>query len=258
MVMKDMLSIKEMAKEFLDTSPFNKIEELNIERIYDDPLVGLAEADDPLFTALKKEDVIGPNHLSPHEWLFEAETVISLFLPFSHSIRETNYSKGLPSKEWVYGRYEGEICNNELRKFLAASAQDTGVKSVTPILDPGFKVDNKKSNWSERHVAFIAGLGTFGLSKSLITSKGTAGRYCSIIIDTVLEPTERTYPVFGEFCSNCGACIARCPVGAIKKRGKDTGVCATYMDETIRPYFKPRHGCGKCQTDVPCEHNAPE
>jgi len=45
---------------------------------------------------------------------------------------------------------------------------------MAPALDKRFVITDLQSNWSERHVAFIAGLGTFGLSRSLITPLGTA------------------------------------------------------------------------------------
>lgn len=34
------------------------------------------------------------------------------------------------------------------------------------------------SNWSERHAAYVCGLGTFGLSKGLITDKGMGRTFC--------------------------------------------------------------------------------
>ena len=36
------------------------------------------------------------------------------------------------------------------------------------------------STWSERHVAYVSGLGTFGLSGGLITAKGQAVRLGSV------------------------------------------------------------------------------
>ena len=52
-------------------------------KIYEDPLVGFARADDELFTEFKKEGIIHPEYLTPLEWLSGAKTVISFFLPFS-------------------------------------------------------------------------------------------------------------------------------------------------------------------------------
>ena len=77
-------------------------------KIYDDPLVGFASADDELFgTEFKKEGVIHPEYLALLEWLHAR---------------------------------------------------------ISPYI----------STWSERHAMYAAGLGTFGLSKGLITKKGMA------------------------------------------------------------------------------------
>lgn len=38
-------------------------------RMYDLPLVGFGDAQDPLFEEYKKPGVIGPWHMSPKEWL---------------------------------------------------------------------------------------------------------------------------------------------------------------------------------------------
>jgi len=52
--------------------------------------------------------------------------------------------------------------------------------TAAPAIQPYFKVqDGPKgqfSNWSERHIAYVAGLGTFSLADSFITEKGAANR----------------------------------------------------------------------------------
>ena len=114
------------------------------------------------------------------------------------------------------------------------------------------------SNWSERHVAFVCGLGTFGLSKGIITSKGVAGRFGSIITELYLSPQKREYENIYEYCSMCGACIKKCPVNAISiENGKDHIICSKFLDKTAEKY-KPRYGCGKCQIGVPCESRIPK
>jgi epoxyqueuosine reductase QueG len=254
--------ITQKAAGFLEQSPLNKVAELGLERIYELPLVGLAAASDPLYKELKNPEAIGPAHMSPEEWLPEAETVISYFLPFSIQIRQANHIPGLPATEWLYGRIEGEACNTGLRQFLIDEIQKAGGKAIAPPLDTRFSIINKRSNWSERHTAFIAGLGTFGLSKSLITIKGCAGRYGSIVTSLKMVPTPRPYQDPYQYCPGvtegaCLACIPRCATGAISEQGKDVEACSSYLDNTIRPSFKPRYGCGKCQTAVPCEHALP-
>lgn len=113
------------------------------------------------------------------------------------------------------------------------------------------------SNWSERHAAYVCGLGTFGLSKGLITEKGMAGRFASIIIDTEMIPDKRAYAGIYDYCTMCGACVRRCPAGAIsKENGKNHNICNEWLQKMGKKYA-PRYGCGLCQTKVPCESRIP-
>lgn len=249
--------IKEKVDEFVLNSPQNIVYELESLRIWDQPLMGVASAADVLWERLKKPDAVGPLHFLPQEWLTGAKSVISYFLPFTQRVRQSNWSENLPSTEWLYGRYEGEIFNNALRSFIVDLVEESGGQAIAPALDKGFAVVNRRSNWSERHVAFIAGLGTFSLSRSMITSLGSAGRFGSVIVDVELEPTQRLYHEIDEYCIKCGVCINRCPPRAISKNGKDNDVCSCYVDE-MRTRYSPRYGCGKCQTAVPCQDRNPK
>lgn len=246
-----------LISQFIKDSDFNKVPEIGINKIYDQPLIAVASANDKLFAQLKNPDIIDKNHKNPTEWLKDAESVISYFLPFSAEIRKANKGAGLPAVEWLYGRIEGEECNKKLREFIVEEIFKRGGKAVAPALSLDFKVEHNKSNWSERHIAFIAGLGTFGLSKSLITEKGCAGRYGSIITNIELQTTIRQYEGLYDYCIMCGACISRCPVKAIHEEGKDDTVCQQFIDEEIYAKYAPRYGCGKCQTALPCEDANP-
>jgi epoxyqueuosine reductase QueG len=249
--------IKEKAEEFVLNSPQNIVNELEMMRIWDQPLIGVANADDELWERFKEPDAVGRQHLSPQEWLTGAKSVISYFLPFTQRIRQSNWIEDLPSTEWLYGRYEGEMFNDGLRSFIVDLVEKTGGQAVAPALDNRFAVVNRRSNWSERHVAFAAGLGTFSLSRSMITSLGSAGRFGSVIVDLELEPTQRLYQEIDEYCIKCGACIKRCPPRAISKNGKDNEICSGYVDQ-MRARYQPRYGCGKCQTAVPCQDRNPK
>ncbi len=255
--MIDIAAISEKLGLFSEQSRLNTLADFNNMAIYDNPVVAIAAADDPLFDELNKPDVVSSIHMTPKEWLPGAKSVISYFLPFSEPIRKSNTLTGdYPSIEWTYGRYEGEAFNNAVRKYLADYLISLGAKAVVPALDPRYKVILYTSAWSERHIAYIAGLGTFNLSKSLITEKGCAGRFGSVITDLEIAPTVRPYSSLYEYCSNCNACIARCPVDAIDPSGKDHPPCHKFQDEMLEKY-KPRYGCGKCQTGVPCEYSIP-
>jgi epoxyqueuosine reductase QueG len=257
MATKDILEIEAELINFVVTSPLNIVEELGSLHIYDKPIVGVASADDPFFDRLKEKEIVGPQHMSPREWLGTARSVIVYFLPFSKRIRESNRKGVHASTEWLYGRIEGEIMNNALKSHLVQVLVDAGSQALCPVLDARFKAADFKSNWSERHAAYIAGLGTFSLSRSLITRVGSAGRIGSVITDLDIEPTPREYDESDEYCSKCGACILRCPPLAIDEKGKDNPVCSQYLDR-VRVRFKPRYGCGKCQTGVPCESSIPK
>ena len=249
-------TIKENMAEFIQNNPQNFVEELDMIQIWDQPLMGVASASDPLWKKLKEPSVIGPDHLTPEEWLPGAKSVISYFLPFTEHIRSSNRQKGLPSVEWLYGRCEGEVVNNSLRKLIIELIESSDGKTVAPALDKRFTVANHVSNWSERHAAFIAGLGTFSLNYSLITNLGAAGRFGSVITDIEFEPSIRPYKKIDEYCTKCGECIPRCPPTAIDENGKDAESCSKFLDKTLK-LNKPRYGCGKCQTAVPCEYQNP-
>lgn len=255
--MTSLRQIEEIATNFIASSPLNTVPALGNMKIYDAPIFGVANAFDPLFADLKNPEIIGEHHLTPSEWLPEAHSVVSFFLPFTQEVRRGNYIEGTPAIEWLYARIEGELCNNALRQLIRDILIKNKEKAVSPAIDSRFQQLGYSSNWSERHAAFIAGLGTFSLNKSLITKKGCAGRYGSVITSARLDALPRSYTDIYEYCSKCGACVSRCPAGAISLlSGKDHVLCSAFVDGTKKKYA-PRYGCGKCQTKVPCEDSLP-
>ncbi|MBP1763575.1 MAG: queG 7 [Firmicutes bacterium] len=243
-------------EKFLRDNSLNVVNGLHNMPIFDIPLLGVAQANDPLFERLRADDAVGRLHKLPQDWLVGAKSVLSYFLPFSLEVRKANRPAGLPAIEWLYGRIEGESVNDALRNFLVQLFSEAGYTAVAPCLDERFSVVAGKSNWSERHVAFVAGLGTFSLNRSLITRRGSAGRIGSVVVDAEMTPTPRYYASLDENCSKCGVCVPRCPSQAISEGGKDNTVCGQYIEQ-MKVLYKPRYGCGKCQTAVPCEAGIP-
>ena len=248
--------ITQAATDFCLQSPLNVVDELDSLRIFGQPLFGIASATDSLFAELKDASVVGSHHLSPKDWLGSASSVISYFLPFTKRVREANRLLGLPATEWLYGRIEGESFNVALRKFVVRLFTDAGFAAAAPALDARYRVTIRKSNWSERNVAYVADLGTFSLSRSLITKHGSAGRLGSVVVSADFPPTGRAYQSRDAYCSKCGSCVPRCPPLAITELGKDHVVCSDYLDR-VKVRYSPRYGCGKCQTGVPCEAQIP-
>ena len=247
-------------------------------KLYETPIVGFASADDELFTVeFKKNGVIHTEYMAPAEWLPSAKTVISFFLPFTKEVKESNryrvdepYMSDIPqrcSAEWLHARIEGQSFLNSLTNYIQTLLTNEGFESICPTTSGKLRIITPYiSTWSERHAAYAAGLGTFGLSKGLITSKGMAGRFGSVITNAEFCPSIRAYSDPFEYCTMCGACMAKCPVGAIDKSrgcalGKDQSLCGPYVNGSYLPPHGPnqriRYGCGKCQCGVPCESGIP-
>ncbi|MBE6951912.1 MAG: epoxyqueuosine reductase [Ruminococcaceae bacterium] len=238
--------------------------------LFEAPLVGFADAADPIFETYQQEGVVGPWHMLPQEWLPGAKTVISMFFPFTEEVKEGERRAQLyeTSAQWLHGRIEGQNYLVTLFKEISRRLTEAGVDNCVPCYDPRFKVGRGRpvpgfdvrtygSTWSERHAAYACGLGTFGLSKGIITEKGMAGRLGSIIVDAEMEVEPRPYTGVYDYCTRCGACVKRCPAKAIEpETGKNHDKCAGHMDWTEVAYA-PRYGCGKCQTCVPCESRNP-
>lgn len=249
------------------------------ERYFDDPLIGFSSATDALFTEYKS--VIGIFHLTPGELvsastpedLWVPATVISWVLPITDKTRSSNRQEAVyPSREWAETRNFGEQFNSALRRHLVSWLAGKGHRAAAPQLMPAWRELRDTpvgiaSAWSERHAAYAAGLGTFSLTDALITPKGIAHRLGSVITDLKLEPSQRPYPERRANClhyreGTCGACIGRCPVGALSREGHDKYKCREYVYQTVPDAVSLKYGvtatgCGLCQTGVPCEGGIP-
>ena len=237
-------------------------------RFFNEPIIAIGDADDPGFLELKKEGIVGPHHMIPKDWISEAKTVVSIFLPYSDRVLESNlYDPLLPSMEWMFTRVDGQ--NHLLATGLAVAEalQSDGWHAVVPQADSRFALQTAvqtmgegtplfTSNWSERHVAYVSGMGTFGLSTCFISRAGCAGRLISVVTDWPCKPDKKDYHGYLDYCSRCGACISRCPAGVIGLNcRKDKSGCAAYIGK-VSANHSPRYGCGKCQSAIPCQRKA--
>jgi epoxyqueuosine reductase len=240
-------------------------------KIFDEPIFAYGSPDDPMYAGFKNNPEANLRYLIlPHEWLPEAKTVISIFLPFSEKVRSSNRGGECASLEWAVGRIEGAAFIKELAKVAVKTLNDGGEKAVSPMIDqrmqtielpgsnPYFAEGTAyTSTWSERHNGFICGMGTFSLSKALITEKGVAGRMFSVITSKKFPYTERDYKGLYDNCIKCYACVKNCPVGAIDKiNGKSHPPCKQHLLDS-KEKLGTRYGCGKCQVKTPCESSNP-
>ena len=246
------------------------------------PLVSFAAGEDPIWDAYKEH--VGPFHWTPAEAFalaFPGErakpeelSVVSWVLPHTTATR-TDHRKEftVPAERWARARMMGEEhVNSGLRKHMVFLLAGKGVQATAPMLLPEWgRRDSERftyaSTWSERHAAYAAGHGTFGLCDGLITPVGKSMRVGSLVVRLKLSATERPYTSHREYClffnsGICGKCIKRCPAGALSRDGHDKKLCNAYAREITDPYIKERfgfdgYGCGFCQVGVPCESGIP-
>ncbi|PLX80497.1 MAG: 4Fe-4S ferredoxin [Desulfuromonas sp.] len=266
---------------FWKTSPLNTLNLETGEKAWEEPLVAVARGNDPLFQKFKAD--LKPFYWLPEEaWSMkfpdepitpEELSVISYVLPQTPATRaDQRLEEKLPADRWARSRDLGEKFNCALRLHLADALTEAGYPAVAPERLPDFAYQQSEtfgiaSNWSERHTAYVAGLGTFGLSDGLITPKGKAVRIGSVVAKIDLPVIERPYTDYQQWClwyafGKCGVCIRRCPVKAITPAGHDKERCFDYIRGTTAPYAQSTYGteatpCGLCQVKIPCEDRIP-
>lgn len=226
---------------------------------WNEPVIAFADASDPLFPKLKI--IVDKTHKLPSDFLNDAKTVISFFIPFKKEVVLSNVDGRHCSKEWAIAYVETNRLIVDLNKHISQELEKQGFKSV--ILPPTHNFDEKKliSSWSHKHVGFIAGLGKFGLHHQLITEKGCCGRLGSLITNAEIKPTER---IDKEFClyklnQECANCVENCKFDALKIDSFNKQRC--YKICLSNAEFHKDLGfadvCGKCICITPCSFSNP-
>jgi hypothetical protein len=278
-------------KEFVADSPINCLTAFDYAPAFDEPVVVFADGDAPIFQELKK--VIGDHHLTPREalekhiqskqWKLGAKDHIEKVGVISYVLPEP-YETRLTTREAPYGvsvrhnhtRWRGEVFQKSLQQYIVSLLEIQGYDAVAPRRAPFFDWTDipggVRVNWSERHVAYASGLGTFGLNGLLITQKGCAHYLGSVVCDLALTPTPRPYDTHTAYCAffqdkSCRKCMERCAAGAISEKGRDGAICRKYLGSVQIERLKKAGGiegllgmgpsCGLCMTNVPCEDRIP-
>ena len=234
-------------------------EKMDITTSWGVPLVGFADAADPLFKQLKT--AVSSTHADPQDLLANAGTVISFFMPFQKSINSTNIKERLSSPEWAVSYIETNELIKELSLHLTDLFTTAGEEVVTIPATHNWNKEKLISNWSHRHVAFIAGLGRFGLNNMLITDKGCSGRVGSLITSAVIEPDNRyeTEVCLYKYDGSCKKCVSKCVNEALFEDSFDRFTCYDQLLKNVEEHKSVGYAdvCGKCLTAVPCSHINP-
>lgn len=255
------------------------------EKIFEEPLVGFVRGNDPLLEEYKS--IIGPHHFTPYEimkWQAEKNnvpapdaeslSVVSIIMPLTQKTKQDNREKSdWVGERWAQTRLLGEISSQKFVREMGTYLMSRGILAIAPDVTPLF---NKKrypvvgwaSPWSHRHMAYAAGLGSFGMHDFFITEKGCAHRAASFVVNLKLEPNRERQKDIHANCLHyqgikCLKCAQRCPVDAITpEHAHDKERCMQRVKDSTNYCMKNYHifiyGCGICATGVPCESGIPE
>lgn len=258
--------------------------------LWQKPLVGFADAKSKYIRNLKQ--IVHPQHQMPEEVLPDAKIIIAYFVPFGEWLPKTNiisrtkeknssdtYSDdkhmraeyNLASPEWAEGYELTNAMFPKLNKHIIGVIHRLGYEADTASEAGIFYRDEVMSHWSFRHIAYAAGLGTFGMNNMLITEKGCSGRYNAIVTNLDVTPDK---PKTEEAClykrnGSCGLCIRKCPAGALSEGGFDRHKCyeqclknAAIYNDFGSSYASDEENygsevCGKCIAGMPCTYRIP-
>jgi epoxyqueuosine reductase len=231
------------------------------DNIWRRPLLGIAGASDSLFERVRI--AVGPDHALPSELLPKARSVIVYFLPFAEFLGKENSEHGpYAARSWATSYVLTNQLIGVINTHLQDSLDEAGFASQGTQATHNFDEEQLISRWSHKHLAFIAGVGTFGHHHLLITPAGCCGRLGSLVTELELEPTPRPA---AEWClaksgSICHACVGKCRYGALHITHFDRHACYRQLlrNDSHHSDLPLVDVCGKCACEVPCSYAIPE
>jgi epoxyqueuosine reductase QueG len=225
-----------------------KVAESSIKSWYREPIVGFADPKSGAFSLLKKW--VHPAHFLPEDLLGDARAVVAFFIPFSKEVVITNADAEGVARMWAVAYIETNRLIDEIYAALEAELARIGTIMKSVQATHQFDKNTLMSRWSHKHVAYLCGLGSFGINRMLITRRGCAGRFGSFVID---QPCTPGAGLEKELCAYkakgvCGECVKTCPTGALSSEGFDRQRCYQYLLEIDARFddLDTCDVCGKC------------
>lgn len=254
--MKD--RINRWISEFI--AEYSKQSEISTE--WGEPIVGFADAYSPYIQNLP--ELISSSHGLPQDIMEDAASVIAYFVPFTRALAKSNNNGGeYASQQWADAYEQTNAMFGRLNLYIIDRLSEYGYRGAMHPAAGTFDHDKLISDWSFRHFAYAAGLGTFGINNMLITPKGCCGRYNTIVtnLDVAADkPMERELCLY-KANGSCGICMKNCPTQAISEDGYDRHKCYEILCKNAEIYrvednsYEGSNGsevCGKCVTGSPC------
>jgi epoxyqueuosine reductase len=201
---------------------------------YRRPVIGFASADDPLYA--RASEIIGYDVLQPRDLLPEAESVVSFFVPFDvATIKYARARQQISNREWSLGYYELNLLIGKIMNRVVKELHAMGIKAASEPVTENYDHIELATKWPHKTSAYIAGVGTFGINRLIISPLGCAGRLGTVVFSEKVTPTQRPDQ---ENClykreGKCGVCAKMCPSKAIRYNSFNRFVCNLH-DNTMR------------------------
>lgn len=238
-------------------------ERSGLENIWRPPLLVAAPVDDR-FQRFGEMGI--PDHASPRDLLPTARSVVVFFIPFVRDLVRINRKGERPCREWGVAYVRTNDLIGRLSQALADRLQELGFACGLTPATHNFDEIKLMSRWSHKHLAYLAGMGRFGVNCQMITPEGCAGRLGSFVTEARIE--ERPLIQTEEACllkagKKCGACMEACPVDALAPDSFDRRKCWERLVENRSrlEYFQDlpesTHVCAKCLALTPCSFKNP-
>ncbi|WP_129598192.1 tRNA epoxyqueuosine(34) reductase QueG [Anaerophilus nitritogenes] len=239
--------MKEKLKEFC--------RKINIEYVGIAPVGRYKELENILKRRMKKGYLTGfeekdlQKRINPKKIMEDAQSIIVCLFPYFIGDKEdgnlSKYTYGLDYHKVIEEKLEeiGQVLKKEIKNFTYKAFVDNG-----PLVD--------------RYLAYISGVGYFGMNQHIITDDYGSYVFIGYIVNNY--PFEVDHPL-NKNCIECGKCIKSCPGGALLSNYEmNPKRCVayltqkkeelTYEEESIFKKGKTIFGCDICQ-DI-CPHNA--
>ncbi|MDR1353781.1 MAG: hypothetical protein LBK05_10920, partial [Treponema sp.] len=223
--------------------------------LWKEPVIEIISARDEKLAALK--EAVSEEHLMPCDILPDAKSVISFFIPFQDEIVKSNIGGTRASKEWAAAYVKTNDVIKTINNRIEILMEQSGNKAGKIPATHNFDTERLISDWSHRHIAYIAGMGTFGMNNMLITRNGCCGRFGSIIINYQFENYKRKETkekCLHKINGSCGICQKKCEMNAYENNVFNRQRCYKKCLENAEYYKTLGYAdvCGKCLAGLPC------
>lgn len=245
-----------MVNTIYETIQSTVIENNRSDKYWKEPIIKIISAEDRNLALLR--EAVSAEHLMPHEILPNAQSIISFFIPFQDHVINSNIDGIMASEKWAMAYIRTNELIKTINDTVAAVMEQHGYTTGKIPATHNFDAEKLISNWSHRHIAYIAGMGTFGMHNMLITASGCCGRFGSIITDYEFKGQNEINKI-NEKClhkinGSCGLCRKKCVASAYDNGIFDRQKCYQQCLKNAEYHKKSGYAdvCGKCLVGLPC------